>query len=87
MVHQDLSEQESDDEVQQRLARAEGQGGNVENQSGAENHSTTRRRTRANAPQRQVPRINVRSRQILQPLDETGRTTVSDGGTRTQKVC
>ena len=51
--YHDLSEQGSDDEVQQRLARAEGQEANVENQSGAENRPATRRRTRANAQQRE----------------------------------
>ena len=41
--YHDLSEQESDDEVQQRLTRAERLGVNAESQSGAENRSTNRR--------------------------------------------
>ena len=80
--YHDLSEQGSDDEVQQRLARAEGQEATVENQSGAENRPATRRRTRANAPQRRVPRISVRTPQNLQPLDEMGRTAMSDDPTQ-----
>ena len=38
--------------------------------------------TRNNAPLRRVPRINVRAPQILQPLDEIGRTTMSDDSTQ-----
>ena len=35
--YHDLSEQESDEEIRQIVARAEGQEANVENQAGAEN--------------------------------------------------
>ena len=77
--YHDLSEQEGDDEVQQRLTCAEGQGVNADNQSGAENRSINRRRTRNNAPQRRAPRMmHARTPQIVQPHDEASRSTVPD---------
>ena len=44
--YHDLSEQESDDEIQRILARAEGQEVNAENRSGVENRPTNRDRRR-----------------------------------------
>ena len=79
--YHDLSEQGSHEEIQQIVACAEGQEANAENQSGTESRPSTRRRARNNAPQRRAPRINVRAPRILQPLDETGRTTQSDDPT------
>ena len=75
--YHDLSEQGSDEEIQMG-ARSEDQGANGENHPGAENRSSARRRARNNAPQRGVPRMNVRAPQVLQPLDETGRSTTTD---------
>ena len=64
--------QESEEEIRRILARAEGQEANVENQSGVENRPFARRRVRNNAPQRRAPRMNPRTPQVLQPLDEMG---------------
>ena len=57
--YHDLSEQESDEEIQQIVARAEGQDVNV------------RRRARNHAPQRRAQRQNPRPPQVLRPHDET----------------
>ena len=69
--YHDLSEQESDEEIQQIVARAEGQDANGENQPGAENRPFVRRRARNHAPQRRAQRQNPRTPQVLQPHDET----------------
>ena len=69
--YHDLSEQESDEEIRQIVSRAEGQEVNVENQSGVENRPIGRRRARNHAPQRRTQRVNPRTPQVLQPLDET----------------
>ena len=57
--YHDLSEQESDDEVQRMLARAEGQGTGAENRPSVENRPINRDRCRPrNAAQpRRVPRM------------------------------
>ena len=55
--YHDLSEQGSDEEIQQILARSEGQEANGENQLGTESRPSTRRRARNNAPQRRAPRM------------------------------
>ena len=75
--YHDLSEQGSDEEIQMG-AQSEDQGANGENQPGTENRSSARRRARNNAPQRRAPRMNVRAPQVLQPLDETGGSTMTD---------
>ena len=75
--YHDQSEQGSDEEI----ARTEGQEANGENQSGTESRPSVIRRTRNNAPQRRAPRVNVRAPQVLQPLDETGRNTITDDPT------
>ena len=68
--YHDLSEQESEEEIQQAVARIEGQDANSENQAGAENRSSVRRRARNHAPQRRVQRQNPRPPQVLRPHDE-----------------
>ena len=73
--YHDLSEQESEEEMQQAVARTEGQDANGENQTGAENRPPGRRRARNHAPQRRVQRQNPRPPQILRPHDEA---TVTD---------
>ena len=67
----DLSEQESDEEIRQIVARAESQEANGENQPGAENRPFVRRRARNHAPQRVIQRMNPTPPQVLQPHDET----------------
>ena len=57
--YHDLSEQDSDEETRQIVARAEGQEANVENQSGVENRPFVRRRMRNHAPQRRTQRMNA----------------------------
>ena len=71
--YHDLSEQESEEEMQQAVAR-KGRDTNVENQSGAENRPPGRRRTRNHATQRRVQRQNPRPPQILRPHDEAALT-------------
>ena len=72
--YHDLSEQESEEEIQQAVARAEGQDANDENQPGAESRPLGRRRARNHAPQRRVQRQNPRPPQILRPHDEAALT-------------
>ena len=76
--YHDLSEQESDEEIRQMLARAEGQEANVENQPGVENRPFSRRRARNHAPQRGTQRVNPRPPQVLPSLDATAETPVTD---------
>ena len=76
--YHDLSEQESDEEIQQIVARAESQETNVENQPGVENRPFVRRRVRSHAPQHRTQRVNARAPPVLQPLDATAEIPVPD---------
>ena len=71
--YHDLSEQESEEELQQNVARIEGQDTNAENQPGVENRPPVRRRTRNYAPQRRIQRQNPRPPQAPRP-DDTAMT-------------
>ena len=72
--YHDLSEQESDEEMQQSVARSEGHDTNAENQPGMENRPLSRRRIRSHAPQRRVLRQNTRPPQAPRTNDETTLT-------------
>ena len=71
--YHDLSEQESEEELQQNVARIDGQDANAENQPGVENRLPVRRRTRNYAPQRRIQRQNPRPQQTPRP-DDTAMT-------------
>ena len=73
MWYHDLSERESDEEIQRILARAEGRDTGVESHPGIEyrSNSRERRRPRMIAPQRRTSRMmQGRATRILQPSDD-----------------
>ena len=72
--YHDLSEQESEEEMQESVARSEGHDANAENQPGIENRPPGRHRIRNHAPQRRVQRQNLRPPQASRPQDETALT-------------
>ena len=76
--YHDLSEQESEEERHQPVARIEGHDTNAESQPGVENRPPGRRRLRNHAPQRRVQRQNPRPPQASRPHhgphDETALT-------------
>ena len=73
--HHDLSEQESEEDMQQSIARDEGHDTNAENQPGVENRPPSRRRLRSHAPQRRIQRQNHRPPQASRSTDVTALTS------------
>ena len=69
--YHDVSEQESEEEMQQAGVRNESRDANGENQPGTENRPPGRRRMRNHAPQCRVQRQNPRPPQTLRSHDET----------------
>ena len=72
--YHDLSEQESEEEMQQSVAQNEGHDTNAENQPGVENRLPGRRRIRSHAPQRRIQRQNPRLPQASRSNDATALT-------------
>ena len=73
-LYHDLSEQESEEEMHQSIARNEGHDTNTENQPGMENRPLGRRRIRSHAPQRRVHRQNPRPPQAPRLNEKTDLT-------------